>query len=218
MLKLKNLTATIGGKEILKNVSLTVNRGECLLITGQNGSGKSTLLHTIMARPDIDARGEIELGGNSISDLECYERARLGLFLSHQSSPTLDGINTTSLFFEMAKIKNDSLKKIDVIKKAKAAFRDLNLPDDWTRRDFNVGASGGERKKNEIAQAKMFTPNVLLLDEPDSGLEQSSRSKVIDLIEETKAAGGIVLLVTHEKVLQDQYSNNRIELNDGQIA
>jgi Fe-S cluster assembly ATP-binding protein len=217
MLKIKNLTAKIGEKIILSNINLEIKAGECLLVTGHNGSGKSTLLHTIMARPDINAYGNFEFCDEDISDLECYERSRLGFFIAHQSPPTLDGINTASLFHEMSKVKDEDVKKIDVIRKAKEVFKELNLPEDWTRRDFNHGASGGERKKNELAQAKLAKPKILLLDEPDSGLEQASRSKVVELIEETKQAGGVVLLVTHDKLLQDQYNSNKIELSNGQI-
>lgn len=218
MLKIKNLTARIGEKRILSEINLEVNAGECLLITGHNGSGKSTLLHTLMARPDIEAQGSIEFEGKDISSLECYERARLGFFIAHQSPPTLDGVNTASLFNEIAKIQDSDSKKIDVIRKSKAIFKDLNLPEDWTRRDFNQGASGGERKKNELAQAKLMSPKVLLLDEPDSGLEQNSRSKISNLIKTVTQQNGIVLLVTHDKLLQEQFFNNRIELNNGKLS
>jgi len=218
MLKIKNLNASINGKEILSDISLEANSGDCILITGHNGSGKSTLLHTLMGRPDIDIEGVIEFDDTEISDLECFERSRLGLFMAHQSPPTLDGVNTLSLFNEFAKIKNEDVRKIEVIKKSKLVFKELNLPEDWTQRDFNHGASGGERKKNELAQAKLNTPKLLLLDEPDSGLEQASRSKVTDLIKEVCDAGGIVLLVTHDKQLQDNFESKKVELNNGQFV
>jgi Fe-S cluster assembly ATP-binding protein len=218
MLKIKNLTARIGEKRILSEINLEVNVGECLLITGHNGSGKSTLLHTLMARPDIESQGSIEFQGKDITSLECYERARLGFFIAHQSPPTLDGVNTASLFNEIAKIQDSETKKIDVIRKAKTIFKDLSLPEDWTRRDFNQGASGGERKKNELAQAKLMSPKVLLLDEPDSGLEQTSRSKILNLIKSVTQQNGIVLLVTHDKLLQEQFVNNKIELNNGKLS
>lgn len=217
MLKIKNLKASINGKEILSNINLEVNNGECVLITGHNGSGKSTLLHTLMGRPDIELNGEIEFNGTELGELECYERSRMGLFMAHQSPPTLDGVNTLSLFNEFAKIKDENIRKIEVIKSSKAIFKELNLPEDWTQRDFNHGASGGERKKNELAQAKISKPNLLLLDEPDSGLEQSSRSKVTELIKEVCDAGGIVLLVTHDPQLQNSFETKKVELKNGQF-
>lgn len=218
MLKIKNLNASINGKEILSDISLEANSGDCILITGHNGSGKSTLLHTLMGRPDIAIEGIIEFDDTKISELECFERSRLGLFMAHQSPPTLDGVNTLSLFNEFAKVKDENVRKIEVIKKSKAVFKELNLPEDWTQRDFNHGASGGERKKNELAQAKINTPKLLLLDEPDSGLEQASRSKVTDLIKEVCEAGGIVLLVTHDKQLQDNFESRKVELKNGQFV
>lgn len=217
MLKIKNLKASINGKDILADINLEVNKGECVLITGHNGSGKSTLLHTLMGRPDIEIDGSIEFDGTELDNLECFERSRLGLFMAHQLPPTLDGVNTLSLFNEFAKVQDQDIKKIDVIKKSKAVFRELSLPEDWTRRDFNHGASGGEKKKNELAQAKVANPRLLLLDEPDSGLEQSSRSKVTDLIKEVCDEGGIVLLVTHDKQLQDSFNTKKVKLENGKF-
>lgn len=218
MLKIKNLKATINGKEILSDINLEVNNGECILVTGHNGSGKSTLLHTLMGRPDIETEGEIEFDNNDLCELECYERSNLGLFMAHQSPPTLDGVNTLSLFNEFAKVKDANIRKIEVIKKSKQIFKDLNLPEDWTQRDFNHGASGGERKKNELAQAKVNKPKLLLLDEPDSGLEQSSRSKVTELIKEVCDSGGIVLLVTHDENLQNNFETKKVELQNGKFV
>lgn len=216
MLKIKNLKASINGKEILSNINIEASPGDCVLVTGHNGSGKSTLLHTLMGRPDIEVDGDISYNEESITDLECYERSKLGFFIAHQSPPTLDGVNTLTLFNEFAKVANKDVRKIEVIKKSKSIFKDLSLPEDWTQRDFNHGASGGERKKNELAQAKLNTPKVLLLDEPDSGLEQASRSKVTDLIKEVCENNGIVLLVTHDQNLQDSYPSKKVELSNGQ--
>jgi len=217
MLKIKNLKASINGKVILSNINLEAKNGDCILVTGHNGSGKSTLLHTLMGRPDIEIEGEIEFNNNQLTELECYERSRLGLFMAHQSPPTLDGVNTLSLFNEFVKVKDEGVKKIEVIRKSKAIFQELNLPEDWTQRDFNHGASGGERKKNELAQAKVSKPKLLLLDEPDSGLEQSSRSKVTELIKEVCDSGGIVLLVTHDPQLQNSFETTKVELSNGKF-
>jgi Fe-S cluster assembly ATP-binding protein len=120
------------------------------------------------------------------------------------------------LFSEFAKFDSPDARKIEIIRQTKGVFKELSLPEDWTQRDFNHGASGGERKKNELAQAKLKTPRVLLLDEPDSGLEQSSRSQVTDLIKSVCDDGGIVFLVTHDQLLQDSYPTKQIELSNGQ--
>jgi len=216
MLTIKNLSASIGDKQILNNINFTVNPGECLLITGPNGSGKSTLLHTIMGRHDITATGSIEVRSGEIIDIPCHERSQAGIFMAHQSPPAIDGINTMTLFKEIQKSQNIAGTTGELIKTTKALFNWIGLPEGWEKRSFNNGASGGERKKNEIAQATLLRnkTQVLLLDEPDSGLEQSSRQKIIDLIQETKNRNGCVLLVTHDKELQELYSANKLDLTN----
>ena len=216
MLKITNLSATIGDKQILDNININLPAGECLLVTGQNGSGKSTLLHTIMGRSDITVTGSIKIRGGELIDVPCHERSQAGVFMVHQSPPAIDGINTMTLFKEIQKVQNVAGTTGELIKTTKALFNWIGLPEGWGKRQFNNGASGGERKKNELTQA-VYLKNktqVLLLDEPDSGLEQSSRQKIIDLIQETKNRNGCVLLVTHDKELQELYSANQLDLSN----
>jgi Fe-S cluster assembly ATP-binding protein len=216
MIKVEKLSASIGDNQILDNISFTVEPGECLLITGPNGSGKSTLLHTIMGRPDITASGSITILSGELIDIPCHERSQAGVFMAHQSPPAIDGINTMTLFKEIHKSQNIVGSTAELIKTTKALFNWIGLPEGWEKRQFNNGASGGERKKNEIAQATLLKnkTQVLLLDEPDSGLEQSSRQKIIDLIQETKNQNGCVLLVTHDKELQELYGSNKLDLSN----
>lgn len=217
MLKISNLSASIGDKQILDNVNIELPFGECLLITGQNGAGKSTLLHAIMGRPDITITGEINLNSTDLHKLECHERSQAGVFMAHQSPPTIDGVNTMTLFKEIHKVQNIGGTTGELIKTTKALFNWIGLPEGWEKRPFNNGASGGERKKNELAQVTLLKnkTKLLLLDEPDSGLEQSSRQKIIDLIQETKNQNGCVLLVTHDKELQELYKDNQLDLSHG---
>jgi Fe-S cluster assembly ATP-binding protein len=218
MFKITNLTANIGNKQILNNINIELQAGDCLLITGHNGSGKSTLLHTIMARPDIAAQGCIDYNGIALQFLSCHERAQQGVFMFHQAPPTIDGVNTMTLLNEINNLKSNKLSKRELIDTARRMFADVNLPDDWTKRQFNAGASGGERKKNELIQAELFAGGLLLLDEPDSGLEQASRQRIIDLINKNSQQGGITLLVTHDRDLQNIYMKNHIELENGRIV
>ena len=216
MLKITNLSASIGDKQILNNVNIELAEGKCLLVTGQNGAGKSTLLHAIMGRPDIKTSGEIHLNDLELHNIECHERSQAGVFMAHQSPPTIDGVNTMTLFKEIHKVQNIGGTTSELIKTTKSLFNWIGLPNGWEKRQFNNGASGGERKKNEIAQATLLKnkTKVLLLDEPDSGLEQSSRQKIIDLINETCDIGGSVLLVTHDKELQAKYGDNKLDLSN----
>ena len=214
MLKISNLTANIGDKTIIDRLSFSVSAGDCLLITGQNGSGKSTLLHAVMGRPDIVVSGSVTLNDTELTAMPVHERSQRGVFLAHQTPPAIDGVNTMTLFKEIQKVQNVAGTTGELIKTTKALFNWIGLPEGWEKRQFNNGASGGERKKNELAQATYLQgkTQVLLLDEPDSGLEQSSRQKIIDLIEETKNRNGCVLLVTHDLELQQRYSGNQLDL------
>lgn len=216
MLKITNLSASIGDKQILNNVNIELSKGKCLLVTGQNGAGKSTLLHAIMGRPDITTQGTIELDSNELHSMECHERARSGVFLAHQAPPTIDGVNTMTLFKEVQKSQNLDITTGALIKQVKDLSEQFGLPSDWSKRTFNNGASGGERKKGELMQAEVLAKKtkLLLLDEPDSGLEQSSRQKIVELIESTCIAGGSVLLVTHDKELQAKYNDNKLDLSN----
>lgn len=217
MLKIQNLNAQIGDKSILSGIDITIMPSDVLLITGHNGSGKSTLLHTIMGRPDISAAGSIQLDNTELLSMECHERARFGVFMFHQTPPTIDGVNTMTLYNEINNQRENKLSKRNLIDLAKSEFQDLGLPDDWGKRQFNMGASGGERKKNELALAEFFGGRVLLLDEPDSGLEQASRDRINNLINKNSQQGGYTLLVTHDRELQHRYRNNSIELENGRI-
>ena len=216
MLKITNLSASIGDKQILTSINIELTEGQCLLVTGQNGAGKSTLLHAIMGRPDIKTTGEIHLNDLELHNIECHERSQAGVFMAHQSPPAIDGINTMTLFKEIQKVQNVAGTTSELIKLTKSLFNWIGLPEGWEKRQFNNGASGGERKKNELTQAVYLQgkTQVLLLDEPDSGLEQSSRQKIIDLIQETKNRRGCVLLVTHDKELQELYKDNQLDLSN----
>jgi len=216
MLKITNLSANIGEKQILNNVNIELAAGSCLLVTGQNGAGKSTLLHAVMGRPDIKTTGNIHLDNIELHNIECHERARAGVFLAHQAPPTIDGVNTMTLLNEINKVHDMPYTRGDLISQASDKFLHMQLPADWKKRQFNNGASGGERKKNELVQADLFKKKtkLLLLDEPDSGLEQSSRQKIVELIESTCLAGGCVLLVTHDKELQQLYNDNKLDLSN----
>lgn len=217
MFKISNLNATIGNKQILSDINVELSAGSVLLITGHNGSGKSTLLHAIMGRPDIEVTGKINMSNTILSNLACYDRAREGVFMFHQSPPDISGVNTMTLLNEINKIKNHYARG-KLIVEANDLFLRLGLPKDWSKRQFNLGASGGERKKNELAQLTMFGGKLLLLDEPDSGLEQSSRRYIFEMIDRVCEQGSIVLLVSHDRDLQNHYIKNRIELENGRMV
>jgi Fe-S cluster assembly ATP-binding protein len=169
-----------------------------------------------MGRPDIDITGEISLADAELHSLECHERARAGVFLAHQAPPAIDGVNTMTLFKELQKAQALDITTVELIKQVKGLTEQFGLPGDWSKRAFNSGASGGERKKGELMQAEILgkRTKLLLLDEPDSGLEQSSRQRIVSLITAACAAGACVMLVTHDRELQELYADNQLDLSN----
>ncbi len=168
MLKVEDLTVRVGGREILKGVSLEVGEGEIVALLGPNGSGKSTLLHTIMGRPGYDlVSGRILLNGRDITDLSPYERARLGIGMVMQLPPALKGVKLRELLKRLSSVYGvDS----EHLRKLSEELRASNLLD----RDLHRGFSGGEMKRVELLLLAAQSPKLALLDEPDSGVDLES--------------------------------------------
>ncbi len=186
LLGVKNLRVKIEGSEILKGVSLSVNRGEIHLIFGPNGSGKSTLLKAIMGLPEYEVvSGDIIFEGRSLVGLPPYERAKLGIALAFQNPPTIH-VKLEDLALRLARRFKSDLGLLDEL-----ALRDL------VSRRLHDGFSGGESKRVELALALLQNPRLLLLDEPDSGVDVDSLRIVTRAINKAVDHGTSVILVTH---------------------
>ncbi|AFK22777.1 Fe-S cluster assembly ATPase SufC [Pyrococcus sp. ST04] len=197
MLKVENLHVSAGGKEILKGVNLTVNPGEFHIIMGPNGSGKSTLALTIAGHPKYKiTRGKIKLNGEDITDLPPDERAKRGIFLAFQVPPEVEGVRIIDFLTQvLSELKGiDVMKAYDIIKEK---AQELWFKEEDLRRCINVGFSGGERKRLELLQALLIEPKVLILDEPDSGVDVDSLSVISRKIEELHKKGISIVLITH---------------------
>ena len=146
MLELKNVKVTVEDNEIIKSVDLTVNKGEIHALVGPNGSGKSSLANAIVGKEAYETTGSIKLEGQEILDLDVTERAKAGLFMTFQSPPSIPGITNFKLVSQFSKQYEKYLDDIE----------NLKLQTGWAQRDFNDGASGGEKKKNEILQLSLI--------------------------------------------------------------
>ncbi|PID36227.1 MAG: ABC transporter ATP-binding protein [Rhodobacterales bacterium] len=160
MLDIRNLSVSIEGKEILSDINLTIGDGELHVLLGPNGSGKSSLLAAVMGLPPYEVTaGDILLDGKSVLDMGIRERAALGMGMAFQRPPSLAGVSVRAFAAAMG--------ATDILEREAAA---LDLAE-FTRRDMNVGFSGGEIKRWEILKLFLQDPHLLLFDEPESGVD-----------------------------------------------
>ncbi|MBQ7137113.1 MAG: Fe-S cluster assembly ATPase SufC [Bacilli bacterium] len=223
MLKIENLTVKTKDKEILKNFNIDIGFGEVHAIMGPNGTGKSTLSKVIMGSSDYEIlNGNIIFCGDNLNGLTPDERARKGIFLSFQNPLSIEGV-TNSEFLRTA-INNNRENPIglyEFIKELDKSVEELSMPNDMIHRSVNKGASGGERKKNEILQMKLLKPKFLILDELDSGLDVDSLKTVCqninNYLKENKDTS--VLIITHYPRILEYIRPKYVHiLRDGNIV
>src|ERR1043166_187806 len=176
ILEIKNLSAGVEGKQILKGVSLTINPGEVHAVMGPNGSGKSTLAAGLAGRAGYDVAGEVIYNGKDLLDLDPEERAREGLFLAFQYPVEIPGVNSTyflkAALNEIRKHKGETeMDAVEFLSLVKEKMKILELDQSLLNRPVNEGFSGGEKKRNEIFQMAVLEPKLAILDETDSGLD-----------------------------------------------
>jgi len=197
MLKVEDLHVNAGDKEILKGVNLSMKMGELHVVMGPNGSGKSTLALTIAGHPRYRIlKGKIIFEGEDITSIGPDERAKRGIFLAFQVPPEVEGVKIIEFLQQvLAELKGiDPLEAYDlVVEKA----RELGFKEEDLHRYVNVGFSGGERKRFELLQAILVEPKLLILDEPDSGVDVDSLKIISGKINELHKKGTAMLLITH---------------------
>lgn len=201
MLELQNLSVSTEDKKILSNVNLKFSSGVHFIV-GPNGAGKSTLAHAIMKNPNYTVSGTIKLKDKIIDDMSTAERANEGLFLSFQNPVPIDGISNFRLLKEALALQSTK-RVMDTLGAFKGLAKELGLPEEWDKKELNVQASGGEKKKNEMIQMIMLDPDVAILDEPDSGLDVDAINDLIAQLKKFVAKDKTVIIVSHyEKLLK----------------
>ena len=229
MLEVKNLHATIAGKEILKGIDLTVNDGEIHAIMGPNGSGKSTLSAVLTGNPLYTVtEGEAWFNGKNLLEMKPEDRAREGLFLSFQYPVEIPGVSMVNFMKAAVNAKREyqglePLKAADFMKLMKEKRELVELDPKLSRRSVNEGFSGGEKKRNEIFQTAMLDPKLSILDETDSGLDVDAMRIVADGVNKLFTPEKSIIVITHYERLLDMIKpsvvhvlyNGRIVRTDG---
>ena len=203
MLEIIDLHANIEDKEILKGLTLKINKGEVHSIMGPNGSGKSTLASILAGKEDYEiTKGDILFNGESIMEMAPEERAQEGIFLAFQYPIEIPGV-TNSYFLREAlnsirKSKGDKpLKPVEFVKIAKEKIKNLKMDESLLNRSLNEGFSGGEKKRNEILQMSILNPCMSILDETDSGLDIDALQIVANGVNANRGDDKSFLVITH---------------------
>jgi Fe-S cluster assembly ATP-binding protein len=224
LLEIKNIHTIAeddNNKNILKGLNLEINKGEIHVIMGPNGSGKSTLANTIFASPRyIITEGNIKLDGEDITNLPTNEIAKKGVFMSFQTPEEIPGV-TLAQFLKTTKqsITGQKPNIYSFVKEVDKYMAELNMKEEYTSREFNVGFSGGEKKKNEILQMLLLNPKLAILDETDSGLDVDAIKTVVKGINLYKNEDNAVIVITHStKILQGLKIDKVHVLVDGKIV
>jgi Fe-S cluster assembly ATP-binding protein len=225
MLEIRDLHAAIGDKPILKGIELTVPDGQIHAIMGPNGSGKSTLSYVLSGREDFTVTGgSVVFDGLSLLDMAPESRAQAGLFLAFQSPVELPGVgNANFLRTALNAVRRargeEELDAAKFLKLARAAAKNLHMPDDMLKRNVNVGFSGGEKKRNEVLQMTMLQPKLAILDETDSGLDIDALRIVGDGVNALRSPGFSALVITHHQRLLEHIVPDRVHvLAEGRIV
>jgi Fe-S cluster assembly ATP-binding protein len=225
ILEIRNLSAGVAEKQILKGIDLTINAGETHAIMGPNGSGKSTLAAVLAGRDGYDVtEGEVLYGGKDLLEMAPEERAREGLFLAFQYPVEIPGVNSQyflkAALNEVRKHKGDSeIDAIDFLALVKDKMKLLELSQDLLRRSVNEGFSGGEKKRNEIFQMAVLEPKLAVLDETDSGLDIDALKIVAAGVNRLKRPDNAQLVITHYQRLLDYIIPDFVHvLCDGRIV
>jgi Fe-S cluster assembly ATP-binding protein len=203
MLDIKNLNVSVEEKQILKNLSLSVGKGEVHAIMGPNGSGKSTIAHTLAGNPNYEIiSGDVNFNEKDLLEMDPSERSLSGLFLAFQYPIELPGVTNASYLKQIVNVHRkhrgeNLIEAGDFLKLLKDKSARLNIPMDMHSRFVNAGFSGGEKKKNEVLQLDLLNPNLVIMDETDSGLDVDALKSTSEAVNQLRSSDRSFIIITH---------------------
>ena len=224
LLEIIDLHASADGVEILKGVSLRVDRGEVHALMGPNGAGKSTLANVLMGSPVYEiTAGSIKLDGEDITSWPADVRAKAGIFLAFQYPEAIGGVSVIQFLRQAVAARRDldELSVLEVRLEMGEWMERLRMDPAFAERHLNQGFSGGERKRNEILQMAMLDPVLAILDETDSGLDIDALSVVAEGVAQVRAARpelGVVVVTHYQRLLELLQPQHVHLLIDGRIV
>lgn len=225
MLEIRNLHATVGGKEILKGIDLTINDGEIHAIMGTNGAGKSTLSNVIVGNPTYEVtEGTITFNGQDLLAMSTEERAHAGIFMSFQTPVEIPGVSMTNFMRAAVNARRaakgeEPLKSTEFLKIMREKRKLVEIDQKLMNRSVNEGFSGGEKKRNEIFQMAMLEPSFCILDETDSGLDVDALRIVAEGFNKLRKEDTSAMVITHYQRLLDYIKPDVVHvLIDGKIV
>jgi Fe-S cluster assembly ATP-binding protein len=225
MLSIENLHVTVDGKEILKGVDLEVKAGEVHAIMGPNGSGKSTLSYILSGRGGYEVtEGRVTFEGKDLLDMEPEIRAREGIFLAFQYPVEIPGVGTQTFLKESVNSVHrhrgePELDAMQFLKLMREKRTELGIGEEMLKRPFNVGASGGEKKRNEVLQMALLEPKLAILDETDSGLDIDALKVAAEGINRLRSPERSTIVITHYQRLLNYIVPDHVHvLAHGKIA
>lgn len=220
-LNIRNLNVNIDDKSIIKALDLDVKAGEIHALMGPNGAGKSTLLKAIMGDYNYQVSGSIKYNGEEITNMSPDKRSHLGIYLGMQLPPEVEGVSNADFLRTALREKDPkNFKLFQFVKDLENTYDKLELNKNMIHRHVNLGFSGGERKKNEIVGILMLKPNLILLDEIDSGLDVDALklvgNTIMEYYEKEKPA---IILITHYERLLDYIKPTHVHvMQNGKIV
>ena len=223
MLEIKNLCVSLGGRELLHDVSFCVKRGTRVLLSGPNGSGKSTIAQTIIGNPEytLDS-GKIIFDGRDITRENTTTRALLGIFIGAQNVPEIPGLTVVSFLKHSVAAHTHfdtgrDLSMVEFLTRLESVREKLNIPKDWLNRSINVGFSGGEKKRLMLLQLLLTQPKLAILDEPDSGADADTQTQIADTISDMPDT--TFLFISHQSQFTKKVKpTDEIKIKNGKIT
>jgi Fe-S cluster assembly ATP-binding protein len=225
VLQITDLHASAGDKEILKGISLQVNRGEIHAIMGPNGSGKSTLAQVLAGHPAFEVtRGQVLYEGQDLMELQPEERAQAGLFLAFQYPVELPGVTNAyflrAAYNEIRKARGqEEVDPMDFLDLLEEKLKVVDWGPEIMQRPVNAGFSGGEKKRNEILQLAVLDPKLAILDETDSGLDIDALRTVAEGVNKLRRPDNAFIVITHYQRLLNYIVPDHVHvLSNGKVV